>query len=463
MKPLRSLLGIFLLLAVGCASLEGKKIQSKPEDDKAEDGLSYYLVKPVFTVEVKDKHENKSAEPVYDLKVGFVPDLSERYEVRLKNGLVSNDSLSLKMLDDGRLVSINSKSDSQVPEVIKSLGNLAGSVVALAALAEADTSKILNKAACEKKLTPEEYAITVCVFEQVVKKQKDTTCSFNLACESPLPLPPSLVVPLNEKNLDTASASVQKLIALREKPIVDSFEKGGFANEKEAPASEKKSLEAYEEILKLEAFQAAIAAARPAGPRQQIAKHLKEKKEEAERQYLRYVKGEIDERTFKEAVAGYSQSVDRFLQFDDRFDETDLDTRQTKLAGFLSREIPAPPGPTDKQSKAFVDYRSELDRVINEMSSRVGGLAAEKKTEPLPLGTQVTRKLEDVITCTLCRGDQIFSEEQRLLKLADLWIKYGKKDAVVFQVSESGASKVECDKFFNSSGGQKTCSQGGAQ
>lgn len=464
MKRLQSLLGIFLLLAVGCASLQGKKISTGSENDDAEDGLSYYLVKPVFTVDVKDEHDKKKAEPVYDLKVGFAPDLNERYEVRLKNGLISNDSLSLKMLDDGRLVSINSKSDSQVPEVIKALGNLAGSVISLAAVAaETDASKVLNKAACEKKLTTEEYAVTSCVFEQVVRKQKGNTCSFNLSCPLDPPLPGSLSVPLNEKNLDIASASVQKLAAPREKAIVDRFEKGGFATKDKAAASERDSLADYEDVRQLNEFQSAIIEAQPSSPRQQIAVHLKAKKEEAEREYVRFVKGEIDESAFRAAVAGYSQAVDRFLLFDDRFEKTDLGTRQTKLASFLSRDILASPGPTDKESKAFVDYRSEFDRVINEMSSRIGGLSDDKKDEPLPLGTEVTHKLEDVITCTLCRGDQIFDQEERLLKLADIWIKYGKKEAVVFQVSESGALKVGCDNFFNSSGEDKSCNEESAK
>jgi hypothetical protein len=464
MRYLQAWFVTFLLLATaGCASLEGKKPATSTSDAKA--GLAYYLTRPVYTIEVKDRRDNKPADPVYDLKVGFAPDLNERYEVNLKNGWLTNDSLSLQMLDDGRLASINAKSESQLPEVIKSLGSLAASAVSLAAAATVDAAKDLDIAYCAQEVTVEEYTLASCALQEFKKKQPSSnpTCSFDVQCPNSQPPTPSpITVSLDEKNLNAAAKTVNKMIDRREHRIVKRFEDGEFASQVQAKAAEAASFADYEAVLRLHDFATKINDHKPQTPREQIGLHLQTQRQEAEKQYALFVQGKIDEATFLSAVKDYQMAVDRFLAFDERFEKTGALKRQAQLAEFLSRDIPPPPGPTGKNSKAFADYRAELDRVTQEMTARLAAVTEDKKKQDALLpGTEITRKLDKIVTCTICSSNQIFESDQRLLKLADLWIKYGKKDAVVFQASDSGALKVECDSFFNSSAQNPACKAGG--
>lgn len=134
MRPACLLLAATLL--AGCtASLVGKKVTPLPQNSSqtptadSSAGLTYFLTKPRFTIDVKETRDKKKAEPVYDIRMTPVPDPKQRYEVKLESGTLTNDTFTLTLLEDGRLVKMGATSESQIPEVIQSLARLVPSAL----------------------------------------------------------------------------------------------------------------------------------------------------------------------------------------------------------------------------------------------------------------------------------------------------------------------------------------------
>lgn len=589
------------LVLAGCrASLEGKKLgklidpqgikqeqeadKKKREAEQGQSGISYYLIEPVFTIDVKDRHDGKPAEPVYDIKAGFSADESQHYSVRLKSGTISNDLLTLKLRPDGTLANFGSKSESRLPEVVASLGNLAASglraaalgVPATAALSEEEGAEgALRNGLCTQKLIDaQKYSTTLCVYQRLVRHRP--ACEVPQASPCPgvvstIPAPPSdaqqlqptalqiardtahiLIVdnerklwtelskPMHDELEDNVLAASRDLRWLREldarvadrlgalplhealaasdvgpleletiqrnlqaildrlvaqiaaKPVDDTvqelstrlsrvaevaavasridvdsviaglikgvegkisdrFEKGELATEATAGEAEKASLVDHATITKLETIRAALAKAKPASAAEEIARDLASKKDDAERQFARYVAGTISRTEFDTALKRYTDAATRLLEQDDRLRSSLLSAQHEPLAIFASRSIPTSPAPQDKEANAYRTYREELDRLASAISARLGTFLDPKKpADPLPRGTQVSRTLSDVVACTIDHRTRLFENDRRLLRLAEIWMKYGGKEAVVFRARSDAAGLstkglLDCD------------------
>lgn len=617
MKSPRSISALAILLLplislTACrASLEGKKVSCPPEEIKkvleADDGLTYYLTQPQFAVEIKDRHENKKAEPVYDLKVNFVPDPTQRYNLRLQTGAVTNDVLKLQLREDGRLISIGSKSEDQTPEIVKALGSLTASALSFGqlglpiaaglAVGPDDLPLALQSDACSGQIDEQAYVDLLCIHEQISKATPGCTIAQTLSCTDPvslatrtIPLPQpaqrlrslsggdqdalgdvltligklikarerglwsKLDKDINEagvpqleedvltsqrqlralrdfearvarrlgreprhqaltppsprqfeverisKNLDQlvahrvkearghvlvdksiddltpqeqasvgqnlsgdrdrflalaeitnaiSTSPLGRQISKLENDIRKRFEAREFHQESKVVAAETESLKDYKVVLMLRDVQTQLAKSLPPGPREQIAQDLKQKREEAERQYARFVRDKAAEADFKKALANYSEAVDRLVAFDERLGATTLQQRRDELSKFLARSIARRPTPTGNESKAFKDFREEYEKVVTEIGTRVGTLTDPKKPEdPLLPGSQTSRTLEEIVSCVITREAQLHEKGGRLLLLADIWTKYGGKDAIVFRMrdDQNGAAqdRIQC-------------------
>lgn len=568
-----------LTIVTGCrATLEGKRVSTLAPD--SESGITYFLTRPVFTIDVKDRNDNKEAEPVYDLKMTSVADPEKRFSVRLKGGTITKDVLNLKLRPDGTLENIGATSESQVPQLVTALGSLAASTLtfgmtgltAAAAVLSQGTGPLdeaLVEGLCSGQINAQEYANASCAAGKLLGKnpscQADTiTCKDGREISTPAPEGPaqrlensalqrifnmtgpliektepalwkilSQTVPDNELNqlANDVNRQAQGLQALREleallaarlgtdpqhgalmppdpamfppgkirqnlerlisshidkieqasdaatrknatdllavfaavaevaapglvdqsfnsrtgkldKEITESFEKGELATRDLAKTAEPKLLQKYRAILALRTIRKGIQA--PATPKEQIAKTLTEKKRRAEQIYAQYVSNPSLEASFTRALKDYTDALTRFLRVDDRLENTTLRDQQGILSPFITATLP--PKPTGNESKAYKDYREELDRVLERINTRIGSAVDPKKSEKLPRGSQVTRTLDQVVSCALGKREQLNANQDELLLLAEMWIKYGGKESIVYRyrVRDNPQDNLDC-------------------
>lgn len=619
-----------LAATVGCrASLEGKKISGPGSD--ARSGIIYYLTQPSFTIDVKDRADNKDAEPVYDLKTASAPDPQKRFSVRLQGGTITRDVLSLKLQPNGTLTSLGATSESQIPQLVTALGSLAASALsfgttgvgALAVLSRPPEYQsfdaALQKALCAGDINRQDFSNMRCAARKLLgddpkEPQPDLSCAgsdsrcpqailipppapevlslpipalalqdlFNLTgrlidgIESKLweklsqivpdsqlsrlaqevgeihqplqklralevelasrlgtaprhaaltPPDPSRFPPTNiRRNLirlisteienlhkaeaDRAQATTAESLATLafreaeakgddaakqladrerqaaasrrqtatvdaesaatflaglasiadaaspglvdqpfndrikdlERKISTSFAKGDLATQNSARLHEQGLLAMYRGILRLRAIRQGLPS--PSTPKQQIATALADRKRRAEQLYAKFIGDASARPAFETALKEYQQAVDRFLEVDDRLQGSKLREQQQALA-----KLPNPTGPTGNESKAYRDYREELDRVLDRINSRIGSAIDPKTPEKLPRGTQVTRTFDQVPACVLGQKTQLTDGDEELLLLAEMWIKYGGKESIVFRTRSSPpgtADRLDC-------------------
>lgn len=642
------MVGLALTATVGCrASLEGKRIAKLEADPKS--GISYYLTQPVFTIDVKDRADNKDAEPVYDLKTASTPDPEKRFTVRLKGGTITKDVVNLKLQPNGTLTSFGATSESQIPQLITALGSLAASALsfgttglgALAAIASQPEKlelldSVLNDSLCAGEINAQQFSDMRCVARKLLGENTavpGSSCTGgDNQCTPPIAIPaadaavqrlegvalqpllditgrlidktepmlwnelgqttaddrlprlatrvrpllqklevlraledklasklgtdprhaaltppiPSMFPPgninrnlerlidveigkllearndeaqargleaqaekeLTEKKaaegqaqadlsqaqddvskkkardiLDAATSAKNKAklklsaaltrrstapesakaaetfltslaaaadvaapglvdqrfkdrISELEKDITTSFGDGGLATQELAKKNEPGLFAKYRVIVKLRAIRQGIPSSPT--PKQQIAKSLASKKLRAEQLYAKYIGDDRTKMDFEKALAEYQLAVDRFLEVDERLQGSSVRRQQLALVN-----LPNPTGPTGNESKAYRDYREELDRVLERINTRIGSAIDPKTAEKLPRGTQVTRTLDQVPACVIESRKQLTDSEQELLLLAEMWIKYGGQESIVFRNRSSLPEKPE--------------------
>lgn len=229
-------------------------------------------------------------------------------------------------------------------------------------------------------------------------------------------------------------------IAGFEKQIRKSFTDGKLATAAGAKSEEPGLMGIYRTVSAMRAVRAAIG--NPPTPLQRIAKLLVAKKQRSEQAFARYVADPTAKPDLDLALADYRDAVARFLELDSRLQASQLAARRTRLEPFVVATLPTKP--TGNDSKAYRDYREELDRVVDAIAARLDAALVAKKPEPLPRGTQVTRTLDQVVSCVVGQRSQLEANEQALLLLAEIWIKYGGKDAVVFRTRNGDRTWLDC-------------------
>lgn len=102
----------------GCARLE---FFSDKNLEGVERGVKFYYPKPYLLVA-----RTKSTEKPEEIKVIYLPDMSEPQYAKLKSGYGAAE-LSLAF-ENGILTSVGQKTDTKIPETITSLGSLSGMI-----------------------------------------------------------------------------------------------------------------------------------------------------------------------------------------------------------------------------------------------------------------------------------------------------------------------------------------------
>jgi hypothetical protein len=195
-------------------------------------------------------------------------------------------------------------------------------------------------------------------------------------------------------------------------------------------------------------------------PRGRIQAELKKVSKAAEEAYADYVAGKITKPVFQAQLKPYAEMIARILEFDADLRGSGDVSYSERLSDYLANAPRA--GDDGNRSKAYVDYRNQLDAVAKRTHERLQalrGVKEEKKEErPAAEGTQVTRQLTEVHEQRIKTTDELMESNQRLLRIADLWIRYGGKDAVVFVadgIGEPGCPPVSDSQSGSGAGGAR--------
>jgi hypothetical protein len=131
-------LGIFvlslMLFIAGCSGLKGRRVTTgDPTANERTAGVSYYLVKPVFSIARKTTREGKPAIPKFELELAWQPDEQRRYEVGMSPGVFTSDSFELQLAPGGSAVALSSKRSDEVGKAVVGAVNLAAEIAKAAA------------------------------------------------------------------------------------------------------------------------------------------------------------------------------------------------------------------------------------------------------------------------------------------------------------------------------------------
>jgi hypothetical protein len=137
----RLLAVVCLVLLAGCSSLTVTRVRPQ-SGAPADGGVRYVLTKPVWTMRVKEARDgsfqfgdkNANVRAVYEIDTvpSHAPDYEHVYEVKSSRGLLTSDSLTLKLGEGGSLNNVAATSEPQLTEIIRFAGSLAAAAVTFA-------------------------------------------------------------------------------------------------------------------------------------------------------------------------------------------------------------------------------------------------------------------------------------------------------------------------------------------
>ncbi len=137
MKPVGLLTILVPLLLAACASTT---VKSNP--GKHDKGIRYYRPKPYLVItQAKDQPDR-----YVDIKLEYHPDFTEEYSIHVHTGIGKNKT-SVKLDNGWNLTSIDIDVDSEIPENIKAISDLVGSVGGLVKKTVGEPSTTIRVAA----------------------------------------------------------------------------------------------------------------------------------------------------------------------------------------------------------------------------------------------------------------------------------------------------------------------------
>lgn len=478
MRQICAVLVSCVLPLTGCASLTGRQTPAgAPTSMEDGVGIPYYLTRPSFSIQVKSLREGKRAKPIYELVMTPVPDPDHRYEIALKAGLFATDAFNLTLLEDGRLVSLGAASEDTTGAIIKGLGSFAAAAVKVGAIAFSRGAQVTTAEAAIDRV----QAVDGAKMPFVAKQIGDAKVVLRFLLNAPKvgdPAPSAADLAAAQKLFGYAADSLvriadgeadQEVKTQRREESVLLLSLGLLADEPGlagspdpksereaakklreqavsairgrlfedadlAPGEEDTALLLGEFVSRLSERIAKLSKTiDDAEPEAVIESALKKAKDIAHADYAKYVAGTIERKALDTTLKSYDQAVARLLELDSDLRPTTESPRHEKLATYFASE----PTATDdgNTSKAYTDYRGELDETAKRIHERLNGYLAKKepKEEDSPYdGNQLSRTLGDVKEWPIDRAGEVYDQDQRLLRLADIWISYGGKEAVVF-------------------------------
>lgn len=454
---------LIVLIQIGCSSLDGRYVDNDvPEKIEVASGISYYLTQPTFEIQRKTTKDSKKAEPVYDLVIGGAPDPKRRFEVGMNQGWFSSDTFELNLTEDARVKSITGSSADQTARVIASLGVLAAEVAG--AIGTGGTSllastlptpeeedkeikKIFEAGRDADLIESKEFETAKCYIDHVNKidnncvkpsdgdyikiadKLKEGLIKTNTVKFTGIK---TRVKILEETDLTgiphqivEESASVKKTkektdttgIVLQIKPV----------SVKEA---EKNVLNLYDWIKKVD--ETIVKAKGSTPPIPTAVEAISKIKKELDVAIAKTLKDPANRPEMLAKAKQFRDAVSLVVEADEKVNNRGLSTRRAMLSDFLKQPIPK--GANGNVSKGYLDFASQLDKVMTAINSLIGSSTTESP-ESLPLATEITsRATRNIFVYRWdkeLKNEELNEELNEKIKLAQARVLYGESEAVV--------------------------------
>lgn len=392
---------LFALLALSsCTTLEGRYIKDpKLRRIEPATGISYYLTKPLFEVHRRTLHEGKPAKPVSDVVITAVPDYSRRFEVGMRSGLFSTDSIEVNLTETGVISSLSAESTNVAGKVVAGLVNLVAQIAKVA-------GGFALAAKPGQPPPPTEQDLLRATIRDAEKAQLITQAEQQAADQFVLSVFTDFPVADLTGNPDIDGF---KVIAKKVLKHLSGVGKPGLAY-----LSVRQTLQKLDEaigipppplrdvpdryksheqtVIKRLAETERLEIAVDALPTpESVAQVMTRLKRAVDVELAKRIAGAQNQRSFIKAVQDYKRAVKIILSADPL--GRGLGERRVLLTEFLKSPLPA--GLATQKRSAYEQFSKELRDVSAAISALIG--SATPPMSPLPLATEVTSRIsEDV-------------------------------------------------------------------
>lgn len=429
-----------MLMSTGCSSLKGGEVPKRDDQSEKVVGVPYYLTKPTFRVEQKTLHGGQKAQVVNEIVVTAEPDPASRFQVGLDPGLFSSDNFSLTISPDGRVTALSAKSTDETGRVVAETAKFAAAIAKLVALSATNVKAVFTDAETNGLISNAEATTATAAIDALMA----------VIDASP---PPQLPPPLPKSDLRNWKKSYEKLRKIliqgtetRTGPfkglgelienrdniapsIMPPKEPSLVAN---VQSAEKAILDVYEDLEMLDAFQSEVAKYKPGT----VATVFAGLRKEYRAALAAAVHDPANKPAAINAAANIKDAIAIVLEADDELGKRGLGKRRDVLVRFLKTKIQPTSG--GAAWKSYAQFSAALDSVYAAIAAAIGETpSSESKT--LPLGTQVTTRIDDVFVDrhSMPLGP---SDRKMRLKLAGARIKTGGVGAVIIVSPQKGGS-----------------------
>jgi len=193
---------------------------------------------------------------------------------------------------------------------------------------------------------------------------------------------------------------------------------------------EKKVLKIYDSIEKVGESIVKAAGESPPAPAVAIAKAISNLKKELDEAIAEAVKdpGDNDKvKAMKSKATKFKVTVSLVLQADELVNKRGLSARRDILTDFL--KAPIARGASGNISKGYLDFASQLDKVMVAINSLIGSTTASSKS--LPLATEITSRVTRNVFVYRWNKELGNEELNNKIQLAKARVSYGESNAAI--------------------------------
>ena len=439
---------VLCLALAGCSELEGRRIRHETDFGTAE-GITYYLSKPRFDIEVRELRPGAPGKPdlpattLYDLTVSPVADDSQRFEVGLNSGWFVADSFNVVLAEDGRLVSVGVKSADETSKSVAALGDFVAGIAAVAvgALSRSRALETVKEkldlegddVETQRRKIEDELREKVGQYEAADTQESERLLEEILlllhalqALDVTDPRPASPVAERLSELLREARASLEERLRNACDKYRKLIELGGTEK-----GLEEQIRDLYTDISKLPT------SAPSPSPAQRIAKHFAKLRTTLDEALADYVVDPGNRTPFETALEAYKVAVEIALDADEEIGGRALLERRETLIEFLKAAIPV--ADPEGRGQSYGEFEKHLDEVDKVLAGVIGPAPRGKAPGATAIGTLATRRFDNVHAIAARSRTQF--GRARTLGLA--LVEYGGIGAVVVHMPTDAPEVIE--------------------
>ena len=395
-----SILGVITvaLLALGCSTLEGRKVDADGEAV----GIPYHLSRPTFSIVRKTTKGGRPAAPVFEIVVGREADPDRAFEVGMDSGWFTSDTFDVKVGASGGLESLGFESKDELAPTLAATVELLSTAAGYMALAAGPSvQEVLKKQLSLGADAPEIRAVGK--VEEAMKKGEV----------------------LEASSVATVTGAIARARRLLKTNLGASLASMDSSPPAEVERFRKEAFEGLDSIMLLDAFAGRMNRASANALRTALQGHRSKVMAS-----LAKAAGNPSDpglvKEFEENLKTLDEAIGLVVAASDVQTGAALEAKRGVLNGFLGRAIPADAG--SQGALAYQRYADELDEVVKEIAAAVPqAMSGGARPEATEVTSRIDRGIHIDRHDKLLHGDALKNAE----KLARARVAAGASAAIV--------------------------------